>query len=371
MNTLFKLSAVICILLTLTNCSEKDTEDLSISAPQIYSLEQIYGSNDIELEWNYVEGATYYNVYEYYNTPWGGWNYTTVTTTDETYTIIEDVTEGNHKYAIKAVDIYGNMSDYSNIRSIYVQNPNNDQGSNDNIIPDDNNNNNNDNNNDNTTQPSIEAPATFIATYYDAAGSQFISLQWFDVDEAVKYKVYRSSSMNGTYTCIATVDISDYIDYSFINGDNYYYVTSISASGEESDKSKIRKVSVNSSDNNNSNDNNQSGDNNTTYSPGNPIYGNCTVSGTKVTLRWSYPTGAGYGTPTTAKLRVRIGDSDAWTTIEELPGTATSVSWNYTSAYVTNIDGQRFLYIGILLENEKGTGSTPRIYNITEGSWVI
>ena len=90
-----------------------------------------------------------------------------------------------------------------------------------------------------------------------------------------------------------------------------------------------------------------------------------------MTLRWTVPTDASYGKPTKALLRVKNPDSDEYVTLEELPGTQTSVTFTYTPWVSTSGYTEGYIYVGIILENENGTGGgSPKIYDNINKKWV-
>jgi len=54
--------------------------------------------------------------------------------------------------------------------------------------------------------------------------SNSLKLNWDSVNGADKYKVYRSSSLNGTYNFVGITNNTYYTDSSLSNGSNYYYL---------------------------------------------------------------------------------------------------------------------------------------------------
>jgi uncharacterized protein YkwD len=54
--------------------------------------------------------------------------------------------------------------------------------------------------------------------------SSSINLSWKSVNGASKYKVYRSSSLNGTYNYVGITGNNYYIDKNLSNGNTYYYI---------------------------------------------------------------------------------------------------------------------------------------------------
>jgi len=71
-------------------------------------------------------------------------------------------------------------------------------------------------------------------------GDEYVEILWFESDEPdlAGYRVYWSSSLNGTYKYMATVKEGYYLDHEVENGVTYYYaVSSFDYSGNESDLS--------------------------------------------------------------------------------------------------------------------------------------
>ena len=48
-------------------------------------------------------------------------------------------------------------------------------------------------------------------------------ISWAKVDGAVKYKIYRSTSLNGTYSIMKTVTGTSYVNANAKAGKTYYY----------------------------------------------------------------------------------------------------------------------------------------------------
>ncbi|MFD0316336.1 fibronectin type III domain-containing protein [Streptomyces flavalbus] len=72
----------------------------------------------------------------------------------------------------------------------------------------------------------------------DATELGGLRLGWKQVDEAASYRVYRSSSKDGTYTRIASTSLLSYRDTSAATETTYYYrLSAVDAAGNESDKS--------------------------------------------------------------------------------------------------------------------------------------
>lgn len=96
------------------------------------------------------------------------------------------------------------------------------------------------------SEPSNEVSSTLnlsapVVTASNVASSGKIKLTWDPVDGAVEYKVYRSSSKNGTYKLVRTTGDTTYTESSGEEGQRYYYkVKAISGtSGADSDYSAV------------------------------------------------------------------------------------------------------------------------------------
>lgn len=174
-----------------------------------------------------------------------------------------------------------------------------------------------------------------------------VAISWNSSTSATSYKVYRSSSASGTYTVIGSPSGTSYADSNPIIGDNYYKVSAVNSYGESPQSSYVSC--------------------NFNFAPCPPIYGNCTVSGTTMTMRWTVSTSSGCGKPTEAILRVRAPISGTYIDVEFLSGTTTSVSFNYTPW----VDSQGYVFVGILLKNEKGSsGGVPKVWDDINKKWI-
>lgn len=83
---------------------------------------------------------------------------------------------------------------------------------------------------------SISAPTGVTASIETYDGVDYILVQWNSVSNAVKYKVYYSTSSNGSYEYIGYAEETyGYVEAS--NSDNYFKVTAVNANGDESNLS--------------------------------------------------------------------------------------------------------------------------------------
>lgn len=203
-----------------------------------------------------------------------------------------------------------------------------------------------------TTKPS--APTNVYAENYGNATMPDVRISWASVTGATKYYVYRSTSANGSYSQLGSTTYTFYNDSNVQVGKTYYYKVKASNSAGMSDYSQYAEFVFKD-----------------TRKPGPVTYGNCSVSGTTMTLRWSVPTDASYGKPTKALLRVKSPNSDEYVTLQELSGTATYVSFTYTPWVHTSGYLEGYIYAGIILENENGTGGgTPKIWDNKNKKWM-
>lgn len=83
---------------------------------------------------------------------------------------------------------------------------------------------------------SISAPTGVTASVETYEGVDYIRVAWNSVSNAVKYKVYYSTSSNGSYEYIGYVDDTyGYVEAS--NSENYFKVSAVNANGNESNLS--------------------------------------------------------------------------------------------------------------------------------------
>ncbi len=199
-----------------------------------------------------------------------------------------------------------------------------------------------------TTIPS--APSYIYASPDGPSSAPFAAVSWASVSGATSYQIYRSSSAYGSYSLLKTVTITTYHDENVKYGNTYYYKVKAKNSAGTSDYSDYAECKFTDK-----------------RKPGPVTYGNCTVSGTTMTLRWSLPTDPSYGKPTKAILRVYEPMTSKYVDIETLSGTATSASF----AYGMWIDDDGYVRAGIILENENGTGGgIPKVYDTKNKRWI-
>ncbi len=346
------------------NSDNSDNSD-NLSNPSNFKAWQ--DSTIIHLSWNKVKSAEYYLV----GYSWDNVDYYELSNTYETYCDADmssvNLTQRTTVYfAVRAFnDEVSSATSYTSI----VYNPNgNDNGSNGGGDDDSNGGNdngggnNNNGGNDNggggnggnggVTPPA--APTNVSAQNYGNTTIPDVRITWSASQGATSYTVYRSTSANGSYSKINTTSYTYISDFNVTVGNTYYYKVKASNSAGSSNYSSYAVFEFKD-----------------TRKPGPVSYGNCSVSGTQMTLRWSLPSTASYGKPTKALLKVKNPDNDNWAILQELSGTATSVTFTYTPWICTETHTDGYVYVGIILENEYGTGvGSTRIYDTNTKKWI-
>jgi len=87
-----------------------------------------------------------------------------------------------------------------------------------------------------------------------SVNSSYLKISWTEVDNADEYKVYRSTSSDGTFKLCGTIAATSYKDKTIKKGTKYYYKVRAVSDGEYNDSSlskwksgKVPKSSSNSS----------------------------------------------------------------------------------------------------------------------------
>lgn len=287
----------------------------TISAPTGVSAD-VSGSK-IYVTWNSVSNASSYRVYRSSSS---NGSYSILESTSSTY-YYDFSPNTNNYYKVTAVNSSGSESEKSDYAYCYYSNGGG--------VPD--------------------APTGVEAHDNSVVGETWVLISWNSVSNATSYKVYRSSSANGSYSLITTTEYTSYNDKNPMNGSNYYKVKAVNNAGESSYSSYAYYNNTP-----------------TVYSPCPVTYTSHTASSYQITLRWSNPTTSGCGTPTTAYLRVLNPDSGDYATLETMSGSASSVSFSY--GMWANSEG--YVYCGIITENSAGTsGGVPLVYNWKTDTW--
>lgn len=181
-----------------------------------------------------------------------------------------------------------------------------------------------------------------------------VRVRWNSVSNATSYYIYKSSSASGSYSKIGE---TSYPQYGFCdtnaptNGKSAYYKVKAVNSAGESAFSDYAKYTATTNDE--------------AFSPA-YTYGNCSVSGTTITLRWTNSTGYGYGKATKVVLRVWNPYSEEWQDTQ-LSASATSASFNYSN----KVDSYGYVKAGIVVSNDNGSFTAgAKIYDAKNKKWL-
>ena len=312
----------------------------------------IYQSGDsIYLSWDPVSNASSYIVYQSKSSS-GPWK--EIDTVTETEIWLTYKGTSTLYLCVKACNEY-EESKYSSYVSTSGK-----EGSNDSNNENDDNNsgNNGDSNygNDGGNDNNTNAPSTpegITASLEGPLMYPYVIISWNMVSDADSYKIYRSKSASGNYSKIGDSRTTSFSDENPMNGTNYYKVTACNSAGE-SGKSEYASVEYDPN----------------AAAPGAPQWGNCTVSGSTLKLKWSIPTGSGYGTPDKITIRARSASGDYYD-VKELSGTSTSYNFTVTDEWKWSNASGSFTYVGVLAENEYGSESSGvKVYSWTERKWL-
>lgn len=276
------------------------------------------------LSWYSVSNANYYTVYYSY----GGSSYTSLGSTYETSLSVKANKPGTFSFKVSASNNYGE-GPKSSAASCYCS-ENGGGGGGD--TPGGGN---------EGTAPS--APTGLTAEKDGPTTDPSVRVSWDAVSNATSYIIYRSTNAYGTYSQIGTADYSVYYDNNPKNGTNYYKVKAKNAYGT-SDYSDFTGVSIDRD----------------AVSPCPPTTLKGSVSGYNITMRWTLSNNSGCGKPTKITVRVYEPYQNAgWFDKDVLSGSATS----YTFKYPAYQDADGYVKMGIILENDYGTGSKLLIYD--------
>lgn len=346
------LKAFVLFILTFSSCSKDDSESnypdnnnspsFALSSPSgLKATARTDGS--VYISWNYVTGAMKYNVYRC-NTTFG--SYSLITTVTGTNATDYKPLNGYNYYKVSSVQnsIESELSSYV---SVTISN-----NSGDNNGGSENGGSENGGGSGDTTPQKPTAPTGVTVSNEGNNYLPDVRIRWNPVTGATKYYVYKSSSANGSYSKIGENIYTLYSDSNApTNGNSAYYkVKAVNSAGESafSDYAKYTSVS-----------------NDEAFAPA-IAYGNCTASGSTITLTWSFKTGQGYGKATNVVLRVWNPYAEEWQDTN-LSATATSTSFNFTY----KIDSYGYVKAGIVVSNAKGS-STPgaKIYDANNKKWL-
>lgn len=301
------------------------------------------------ISWTNVSTAAYY--YVYWSKGSSDGTYSFVGSTSETSFVHNYPASNNYNYyKVTSIDDDGNESVKSAYARCFYNNDNN--GNNNNNDDDDNNGNNNDDNNgnedDNNDVTVPAAPTGVTAQNEGPLMYPNIFIRWNPVSNATSYKVYRSTSENGSYSQIGSeTEYPVLSDSNPKEGKNYYKVKAFnSAGGSDYSSSALYEWDPNASA---------------------PCISSLTgtKTGSNIRMNWSMSTSAGCGKPSKVTVKVYEPTIGQWIVLEELGANSTS----YTFAYGMFIDSDGFVKMGIVAENDYGSDSRLIVYDTNTGNW--
>lgn len=194
--------------------------------------------------------------------------------------------------------------------------------------------------------PGTQVPAAPTNLYVSDSGSAAVPnciLRWDASAGATSYIIYRSTRESGSYSQIGTSQYNSYADQSVKVGNTYYYRVKAKNSKGTSDYSNTCKYEFSD-----------------TRKPGPAKITSASCSGSMISVRWSVPSDASYGKPTSAALMVSHPDNGKAVELNKYSGTATSASFNY-QMWVNSITGG--VTFSIRLINEHGYSDSVVIYD--------
>lgn len=308
---------------TLRISQESGSGTSSIAAPQ--NLKVTVNGKMVSLTWDAVSGATKYYVYR--NT--GSGDYDLISTVSKNSAVDSNPAEKNY-YKVKAAN-NTSTSDFSAYAYVSVSGGGSSGG-------------------DNPKKPA--APTGVRVSNEGNNLYPMVVVRWNEVSGASKYYVYKASYASGSYSQLGTAQYNVFTDPTPpTNGKSAYYkVKAVNDAGlsDFSDYAVYTAVS-----------------NDEAFSPG-YRYGNCTASGSTITLRWENLTGSGYGKATKIVLRVWNPYAEEWQDTE-LSANATSASFNYTN----KVDDDGWVKCGIVVSNSKGSFTAgAKVYNAKTKTWI-
>lgn len=293
----------------------------------------------VYLSWNAVYNATGYNIY-HCNTATGYYSFKGYAESNSK--IFTQETSGTHYYKIMAINEAKNTySDYS--AYVYVNIDDSNSGGGDNTGG---------NSEGGNSQQKPSAPTGVSVSNEGNAYIPDVRVRWNPVSNATSYYIYKSSSANGSYSKIGENTYTSFYDSNPpTNGASAYYkVKAVNSAGESAFSDYAKYTSEK---------------NDEAYAPA-YTYGNCTVSGNTMTLRWTYKSGTGYGKATEAVLRVWNPYAEEWQDTQ-LSASATSTSFNIS----TKIDNSGYVKAGIVVSNAKGSFTAgSKIYDTKSKKWI-
>lgn len=201
-----------------------------------------------------------------------------------------------------------------------------------------------------TTPPS--APTGLSANNEGTTSVPNVKISWNSVSDATSYKVYRSTSANGSYSQIGSEVSWTYLyDSNPNNGNNYYKVKAFNSAGSSSYSDYVLfEFDANG------------------YSPCPPTI-NGSVSGYNITLRWSFPSSHGCGTPSSIKVEVYNNSTGQ---VENVSGTLSGTATSHTFYCNFPIYANDYNWIEMRVVGENSHGSDKRTikYNYQTNQWM-
>lgn len=371
----FLVRSLICSLIlgfVLTSCGDDDDEPY-YSQPPVSSFKAPTGvsasvvSTGVRLSWNPVDDAEFYEVCRSHTKDGEVESLGYIGDVGKIYnTNVIDTKplNGDNYYFIRSCKGYTGdrytISPKSSPVYVYYEGNGGSNGgnSNDNSGGSGNNNSggggNDDSNGNSSTQQKPLAPTGVTVSNEGNSLIPDVRVRWNTVNGATTYYIYRSSTPSGSYSKIGE---TAYPQYGFGDSDAptngksaYYKVKAVNSAGESpfSDYAKYTSAT-----------------NDEAFSPA-YTYGNCTVSGSTMTIRWSNSTGYGYGKATKVVLRVWNPYAEEWQDTEQGVN-ATSASFNYSN----KIDDYGYVKAGIVVSNDNGSFTAgAKIYDTKDRKWI-
>lgn len=347
--TMLSAFTLSCVLVLVVAACNKDSDDddegggnSSISAPTGVFAEE--SDSKVYVYWNEVPEVNYYNVYRSERSN-GSYSFY-----DNAYSnsyCDEDPMSDNY-YKITAIDCYGDESAKSSYAYCNVENGGGGNGG-------------GGGGGGGGGVPSApDAPTGLEAYNVGSTAVPNIKISWNSVSDASSYLIYRSKSANSGYSKIGESYWNDYNDYYPNNGKNYYKVKAVNSAGTSSYSEYVLfDFDANGYE----------------PCPPNTLTGSATSTGSssaRITLRWTFSTTGGCGTPTKIHVRVMDPDSNSGIEVDNSPFSGSATSCTFTIDYLTAWNmGSGWIMMGVAGENDHGTSNYKTIsYNYLTNEWI-
>jgi len=288
----YALLLIVSLILCSIACKKDDKNKPDdpggkITIPSAPTEAEAYQSgSSVYVYWNPVSDATSYKVYRSSS---ASGSYSRIgSSTNDTEFIDDSPLSGSNYYKVKAINDAGE-SDYSDYAYCDFSSGG---GA--------------------TTPPN---PPTGVEASQSGSG---VYISWNSVSDAIRYKVYRSSSASGSYSQIGNpTNSTGFTDSSPLNGSNYYKIKAVNDGGE-SDYSNYAYCDFSGG----------GGGGGGTTDPPNPPTGVTAIqSGSSIVISWNGSAGA-----TSYKVYTSSSASGSYTEIKEVSGT-TCNDYPLTSRY--------------------------------------